>query len=844
MQKRAQKNEEKRASDSEAKRSGRYLRLTYRGDPAYLERIEFRFNSNCIKSYVQRGDENRPLNWRSVEWGISLCFLGYLDWQLTKKSGRFFFGSENAVAHLAKQLSGAIYQTKHGMHDLFFGMNPENLETCVTHLVFPTVPGINKSGRSKFKPLMIAIDEHFLPPDCLQILWDRQSSGDSKLLLDVSDIQDLYGRIRKHLALSIGEQRRINPSVLDLQSLQAPTTNITRRPNRGKAPHNLPQAPEHFFGHDKLRKETVKRLAKRGLSVIQETGGIGKTTFAKSIAYEAVRQKLLPGGAVWINCETAPTLDGCIRTCLSVVFGHTGNDWSQSECERRLQDHLARSHTLLVFDNFETVINQEAFNVFLRAYRDRCCLLITTRNPYGEMQDQVQLSELDPRSAVEMFVCETGSPKPDSGGMKVVQDLCEFVGHLPLAILLLARQARTCTLAQLKTELKMEISQLVSNDGFLNERHRSIIACFRISFDRLSPEDQDTLFRLSVVPVGLGKSFAKDYLGKPTWLASLTQCLNSGLLRLADGKYKFHPMVQRFLHEQMRDRKSEWEGHFVDFFCTLLDETFDRGEVPNLNVDEQENYLFALETAARQEDARYCLLLLEMTRTTVSDTRYLRYFDELTSRHKKLLSSALREAQAENNTKRVIRILMLLFRAGSERQERGCLAKIARIDRFVGTSLQLDLEARRHFQDGNWLMAEILLRKSLSSWELAGSAFRGYRDAALINLLTVLCRHGKSDDAKSVAERLWTACSNELTYLRGRCSSAHEYEWAVPKARSDVFGRTFSLYSHCRRRRKRSVSGTLRIRVRPFLSVHFVSSMNWHWPFFNQPQRSFCFHGR
>lgn len=190
--------EEKNLSPSKAKRDGRHLLLKFKDVPPYLDRIEFRFNSSLWPSYFQRGDEKHPLNWPDVEFAISLCFLAYIDWFLSKKPGQFLFGAEKTDARLAKQLSNAIYQPKHEIHDLLYGDTPKMAgnEGDVTHLVFPSVPGISKSGRSESKPFGIIVSEQFLPPDCIEVFWDRKSSDRSDRLISSRDIRELVGQIR------------------------------------------------------------------------------------------------------------------------------------------------------------------------------------------------------------------------------------------------------------------------------------------------------------------------------------------------------------------------------------------------------------------------------------------------------------------------------------------------------------------------------------------------------------------------------------------------------------------------------------------------------------------------
>jgi tetratricopeptide (TPR) repeat protein len=196
---------------SQAKQDGRYLQLKFKGDTPTLDRVEFRFCSSWKPSYFQRGDEKSPLNWPDVESAFSLCFLGYVGWQLTQKPGPFLFGTELTHAGFAKQLSGAIYQTGHKIHELFYGENPKSQtnDPIVTHLVFPAIPGVSKSGRSKTKPLNIPVSERFLPVDCVQVFWDCRGTD---ALQKLDDFQALVRGIRQSLGLTTEESLLRTPS--------------------------------------------------------------------------------------------------------------------------------------------------------------------------------------------------------------------------------------------------------------------------------------------------------------------------------------------------------------------------------------------------------------------------------------------------------------------------------------------------------------------------------------------------------------------------------------------------------------------------------------------------------
>src|ERR1043166_1316232 len=550
-------------------------------------------------------------------------------------------------------------------------------------------------------------------------------------------------------------------------------------PNSGteeKTPHNLPDAPAQFFGHIKLRRGISARLCKKGLVVLHETGGMGKTTFANQVAHDAMKRQLLLGGAVWINCETSPSVEECLRNTAGILLAKRATGLRDEELEKSLRLYLANRHTLLVFDNFETVIHQDAFNQLLRDYAGRACLLVTTRIVHDGMKENVlPFSELRPNDGFKMFLHEAGITRCSAADQEVIKGICASVGYLPLGILVLAHQAPQTTLAQLAKELEDNFALLATNDRFLEPRHRSMAACFQVSFNRLDGQDGDTLYRLSVVPAGLGKAIARDYLDKRNWISSLSNCVTSALLRLEDGRYNFHPLVRSFLHAQMRDQKSDWEHHFVDFFCARLDTAANERRIPEIAEQEAENCRAALHEAKHLSKDEYFLLVRELIKDpepsplpqpTVFRTRGCDpKLQEWKKRDHQLLESTLADAKVRKENPRVERILKLkLTDARSPLEVKRVLRELSRVSPRQGEAIQLDLTARTHFAHREWRDAEKVLEKSIVAWQSAGPAFFRDRLAAILNHLAALIWQDKGREAAAEARTLRSVLSEECLF--------------------------------------------------------------------------------
>jgi hypothetical protein len=175
---------------------GRYLELEFDGSPPTLKRLEFRYNKDWHPSKLMRS--NGQLHWPKVKPAISICFLKYAAWHLSKNQDQFLFGSEEQDRLLAKSLSGAIFGTGGGVRGLFSGHSSKTKEDdpTVIHRVFPAIAGNNKGGRSNRQPVTVAVSKDFLPPKCVRLVWDVRGP---EPLTDLKDIHLLTRAIRESL---------------------------------------------------------------------------------------------------------------------------------------------------------------------------------------------------------------------------------------------------------------------------------------------------------------------------------------------------------------------------------------------------------------------------------------------------------------------------------------------------------------------------------------------------------------------------------------------------------------------------------------------------------------------
>lgn len=364
-----------------------------------------------------------------------------------------------------------------------------------------------------------------------------------------------------------------------------------RAPN---PPDNLPPLPAGgLVGRARQLDELGARLRTGGVAVIKGEGGIGKSALAVTAARRALDEGLFAGGAVWLACETKPLLDDLLATTAATLLGRSAAALPPVDRRTRLDDCLRSLPCLLVFDNFETVHEDIELARLIKTVTSPSAALVTSRTSVPFVGGHtVNLPELSAGESAELFLRRARDAGWTGDGGPLVDMLCKLVGHLPLAIELLAPRAAELSLATLRDLVTRSLDALTAHDDpTLRPEHRSIAACFGVSFDRLSLDAQNLLKRLSLLPDGASEHVIGGYTGIPRWHDPVAACVRHSLLRFDGAKYRFHPLVQRFAQQRLADESGdalgEWQRELVVFYRQLVVENHE------INNDQQRAVLDA-----------------------------------------------------------------------------------------------------------------------------------------------------------------------------------------------------------------------------------------------------------
>ena len=328
-----------------------------------------------------------------------------------------------------------------------------------------------------------------------------------------------------------GSERRLNlrdwflPALYQQAADLAPFAGAVLRPTtEAKPASNLrgdfPEPRYGFVGRGRELWRLERLLHDRRIIVLHGFGGQGKTALATEAAAWLTRAGRFVR-ALFLSFERGGDSDWAVDQLGSLA---EGEDFASLEKENRmpaLKDALSESPTLIVWDNFESVLtggnaelSSDALQELLELGADltddgSTCLLATTRDPElphdafhpSQTAAQLTLRGLEGREALELAgaildaLGHDRPPRPD------LERLLNFLGRHPLSILLVVPHLKDYL--DVATVID-RFEQLYPGftEGKAQERNESLDVSLSFSLARLSNTVQTNLPNLGVFAGG------------------------------------------------------------------------------------------------------------------------------------------------------------------------------------------------------------------------------------------------------------------------------------------------------------------------------------------------------
>jgi predicted ATPase len=358
---------------------------------------------------------------------------------------------------------------------------------------------------------------------------------------------------------------------------------------------NLPVPATPFLGRDD-ELATVHELLGRDdarLLTLTGAGGSGKTRLALQAAGAAA--DAYPDGVWWV--PLAPLADPADVGPAAVRALGGGGTLPEIIDGRRL---------LLLLDNFEHLVEAAPEVAAVLAECPNADVLVTSRERLRIQGEQVYpVPVLERAQARRFFVSRAQAAQPDFMPDERVDELCERLDDLPLALELAAARVPLLTTAQLLERLRDRLD-LLKGGRDADPRQATLRTTIEWSHDLLDDEEQRLFRRLAAFAGGCTLDVAEEIADAD--LDTLQSLLDKSLVRSSEGRYWMLETIREFATERLEaaGEADDIVGRLAVHLLALAESArlvseSEPGERPELVRPELDNFRRAIDWAQEHD---------------------------------------------------------------------------------------------------------------------------------------------------------------------------------------------------------------------------------------------------
>jgi len=366
------------------------------------------------------------------------------------------------------------------------------------------------------------------------------------------------------------------------------------------ASSNLPAARTALVGRGQETAAVVDLLTDpmQRLVTITGIGGAGKTRLSVEVATAASGH--FPDGVYFVRLASV-TDPAVVWTSVAEALGLPGDNLAPAA----VLAQVAGRRLLLVLDNLEQLGDAGGSVVARLGDVDGPTVLATSRRPLhvlGEQEYPLDTLDLPPAgkvtlpvaeaaSAVELFVQRARLVNPGFSLTDVnvadVVTLCRMLDGLPLALELAASRTRLLSPRALVSHVESSLPLADTATG-RPDRHRTLDATMRWSYELLPPRQQETFRRLSVLAGGGGLEAVAAVAEVTDPLDEVAELVEASLVRLDEGvdgapRVRLLQTVRRFASDRAAEAGDleDTRRRHAEHFAAVAERAYERLRGPD-----------------------------------------------------------------------------------------------------------------------------------------------------------------------------------------------------------------------------------------------------------------------
>jgi len=360
-------------------------------------------------------------------------------------------------------------------------------------------------------------------------------------------------------------------------------------------PNNLVVQPNVFIGRERELEELKGIVArdKHRLVTIVAPGGYGKSRLASQLCANLLDN--FENGV--FEVLLAPISEH--ERIVNMAAGALGFQFhGRGEPKQQLLDYLREKQMLVLFDNFEHVLDGRALMLEILKRAPKVSILVTSRESLrlkGEkayrldplrMQDDSRTPGDELPEGVALFAERASLVKHDfeitEESLALTQRICEKLDGVPLAIELAAAWSDFYPLPQILKSVERQLD-ITARMADMQERHKSVRACLDHSYKLLSNEQAQALRALAVFAGSFSLEAATRIFAQPetaqllsdlhakSWIYACPRGDEARFcMRQAQREYAGEHLTKDENRNVYLDRHAEYFAQFVEMKCEEL----------------------------------------------------------------------------------------------------------------------------------------------------------------------------------------------------------------------------------------------------------------------------------